>query len=294
MEKITKSKEEAFVSDIAGKVFEKVLQETPSKSMTPPPKPFSILWRPNNYRRQIKVSPRNESSIQNIKTALGYSPHPQNKIISIKNYKGITLQYAKSNITGIFSQNIINGVKEIYLIQANSIDALNERISQKKQDIHSLIDNAVMGFIQAFNIKIEGPLKWSRYEDFVKGEEYIDKLPREVIIHDTYFKKVYGQGIEFMGKEEPTVHMKNFIKNRAIESIAPEINNELTIVKEYVKGILEVNAGTSLMLNAGAKSLNEFHKDIRVHNKAIKDLAKGISKFNRLLSERQGRLGEFV
>ena len=68
--------------------------------------------------------------------------------------------------------------------------------------------------------KINSPLVSYR---IFKGEDYIDKIPKEVIIHDTIFKKVYGEGIEFGVTGEPTVKLKTYIKNRAIEDIAPEI-----------------------------------------------------------------------
>ena len=87
--------------------------------------------------------------------------------------------------------------------------------------------SALRAFSKQFKLNIPyNRAIWSRYEEFTKGEEFIDSIPQEVIIHDTFFKKVYKKGIEFKNTkkgESPGVHIKNYIKNRAIEDIAPEI-----------------------------------------------------------------------
>jgi len=293
--------------DVVKEFFEKVkepiaLQETQSTSMTTTKKTFSILWRPNNYRRQIVVKEKDNSTIQNIKTTIGAIPNHHTKIISIKSYTpNITIQYAKHTLTGIYSQNIIGGVKEIFLIEAYNFNDIEERINQKKQEIEGRIDAALYKFIKQFSIGL--PLKtpiWARYEDFIKGEEYIDNIPREVIIHDTYFKKVYGEGLEFKSSklgENPTVHMKNYIKNRAIEDIAPDISNELNDSNLLIKGILEINASTSKLFNQFSNTFlptfMEFSKDVKVHNKVLKGIDKSFHKFNRLLSEKQTNVGDF-
>jgi len=293
--------------DVVKEFFEKVngpivLKEIGSNSMTTTKSNFSVLWRPNNYRRQIAVKEKDDSAIKNIKSAIGAIPNSHTKIISIKGYTpNITIQYGKNTLTGIYSQNKIGGVKEVFLIETLKWQDAQERIDQKKQEIEIRIDSALYKFINQFNIGI--PLKtpiWSRYEDFIKGEEYIDKIPREVIIHDTYFKKVYGEGLEFKSSkvnEEPSVHMKNYLKNRAIEDIAPNIEKELNDSKLLIKGILDINASTSKLFNQFSNTFlpvfTEYSRDVRVHNKVLKGIDKSFHKFNRLLSEKQTKLGDF-
>ncbi len=280
-----------------------VPEETISNSMTTRKDTFSIMWRPNNYRRQIEVKLKDNSTMENIKSAIkGTIPNPHTKMISIKNYKpNITIQYGKNTLTGIYSQNIIGGEKEIFLIEANTIDDLEERINQIKAQIQEKIDDALDSFINRFNLRI--PLKtpiWSRYEDFIKGDEYIDKIPREVIIHDTYFKNVYDEGLEFKNTkkgEEPTVHMKNYIKNRAIEDIAPGIAEELKANREMSKMILDINASTSKVLNDFIVKFLPLQQDFAVnigsHTKVIKNMVKATNELRRAIKEKQSKLGDF-
>ena len=64
---------------------------------------------------------------------------------------------------------------------------------------------------------------WIRHEDDVKGEEFIDDLPESLIMHDTYFKKVYPKGVEL----KSPIYVKNYISNRVLENLAPMICKEL-------------------------------------------------------------------
>lgn len=228
-----------YIDRITTPIFNKVLQEEPSNSMTTPKKPFCYFFRPNNYRRQIEVKEKDNSTSTRIQGAIRKLPmelniNPHTKLISIKKYEpNITIQYGKKTLTAIYSCPVISGNKQVYQIERESTNEINHRINQIKEDIEKRLDNALKKFSSKFDISI--PFKkaiWSRHEDFIKGEEFIDNIPRETIIHDTVFKKVYGKGIEFIGGkgEEPTASYKTFIKTRAIEDIAPEIANAITEV----------------------------------------------------------------
>lgn len=301
--KTKKSKTLNYKEEIK-KLFSKSPMESVSNSMTTIPEAFSIVWRPNNYRRQIEVKEKTNSTIKKIKSAIGATNfNPHTKLISIKNFMpNITIQYGKKFLTAIYSQNIIGGVKETYLIQASSIKDLEERIDQKKDNITNKIDKALQVFSRQFKIIL--PLKkpcWSRYEDFIKGEDFIDRIPREVIIHDTYFKKVYGKGIEFKNHEdskEPTVSLKNYINNRAIEKISPSINNELISLKARVDGIIDIQEGAAKLMSQFVTGFLPIHKEhadnIKTHTQVLKGIKSAFNKMNNLLKERQKKLNDFL
>ena len=80
------------------------------------------------------------------------------------------------------------------------------------------------------------PLEFKPYvkrkpEIEIKGEEFIDSLPRDLIIHDTVFKKVYEQGVEFKG----VPYVKNYIKNRALEDVSPIISDQLMLIDKKIE-----------------------------------------------------------
>lgn len=297
-------KKESFKDYIERVVRSKVPQEIKPNSMTTPINNLKIFFRPNNYRRKIIINPLTNSTIKNINSAIGklflkkdFKQAEHSKLIFIKNFNGITLQIGKKSITGIYSQRIIEGQKQVFMIHAETMEQLQERIDKRKNKIRSAIDSAILLFCKETDIDIiERPI-WDRYEDFIKGEEYIDNIPAACIIHDTFFKKVYGEGIEMKqteNKEPPTVHIKNYIKNRAIEDISPVIAEELAIVREMTKEAISLNTSTSKLLNESIRQdmrnqsdLLEFKADIRVHNKVLKGIDFSFKKFNRLLSQKK-------
>ena len=234
-----------------------------------------LVWRPNNYRRKLEVKQREKTSIRNLPPASSVSYGKHNKLLSIKNYApNITLQYGKTTLTAIYSQNIIGGVKEHYLIERDTIEEIEEAIDKKKEEIEKKLDKALYEFARKYKITLhlKKPI-WDRYEDFIKGEDYIDRIPKEVIVHDTYFKKVYGKGIEFKNTgegEAPTVHLKNYIKNRSIEDISPLIAKEINAFH-----------------NTTAKNLSEFSEQIRLHLSVLNNINKSFKKFNQLLEQKK-------
>jgi len=265
-----------YVDDLVTPIFEEAAKEGPPKSMTtnPPYKSngFRYLVRFNNFRRQITVKEKTNSTLQEIRGTIAKLPmelniNPRTKIISIKNYnKGITIQYGKNTLT------------ETRLIERDTIDGINARIDEIKQNIKNRLNDTLKEFSRKFNLSI--PFKkpiWVRHEIWIKGDEKIDNIPRETIIHDTVGKKVYGEGWEFAGgkEQEPTAHIKNYLKNRAIENISPEIAaslNKLSLRFDTIGDrIID-------MMNNRLKVDTELAINIKTHNKVFKKLDKLLSQ----------------
>jgi hypothetical protein len=203
--------------------------ETSDRSMTPP---IIKYIRPNNYRRLLNIKLIKGEWYSRILTTPLSKQNPQNHNIDIPNYRnsGISLQVCKEKLIGIYSQVYSNGKKYWYKIERDTDEEINQVIEAKKEEIKDKIDSAMLLFCEEFklNFRFEKP-SWLRSETAIHGDDYIDRIPRELIIHDTIFKKVYKDDLEFKsGKgEEPIVHLKNYIANRSIERISPEITNEL-------------------------------------------------------------------
>ena len=224
--------------DIVYEIKERVLKslmEEQSNSMTTTKSVVSVLWRPNNYRRQLRVKVKLDSTLIALKdfaleNGLKLDINGHTKLVTVRGFGGVTLQYGRNILTGIYSQAVVGGFKETFLVEADSIDGVESRLNERKKAIREKIDGALFDFSKRLGILLpfDKP-KWSRHEDWIKGEDFIDKIPRETIIHDTVFKKVYGEGIEFKGGigDEPTASLKNYIKNRAVEDIVPELIERL-------------------------------------------------------------------
>ncbi len=270
-------------------IFNKVLKEKKTGSMTTIKPIHKIFFRPNNWRLKQQIKTRDNSTMQKIAKAIGttikekdftYSEHT--KLAFIKKYNGVTIQLGKNTITAIYSQKIIKGIKQIYFIKAYSTDDLEERIDQLKDDIRQKMIDSLRIFCKEFRIDTIGNPTWDRYEDFIKGEEFIDRIPVSTIIHDTYFKKVYGKGIEFKQtekKEEPTVHLKNFIVNQSIKRHSPEIAKSIELL------------GNAL-LNELNPSIQQLSSNMQTHVSIMKKIDKGIGKFNKTVDKLNNKLSQ--
>jgi len=245
-------------------------------SMTTTRKPYSFFWRPNNYRRQMRVGIKTNSAEKSIVALFPHSQNKHTKLISITNYKeNITIQYGKDKLTAIWKQRIISGKKQTWFIEADTQNELNEILDNIKQKIQNNIDDALIEFARKFKLLLpfEKP-EWSRYEDWIKGEEYIDNLPIQCIIHAKHFKKVYGVGVEAVGGkgEEPTAKAKQYITNRMIEDFSPEIAESINnIVKTFEDSAL-------LPLTEQIKLHLEVQRETLKTLKAIQNEKRSLSK----------------
>ena len=211
---------------------EKVIpQEARFRGMSPPSQFINkLLWRPNNYRRQIVVrgSPDRIRDFLVSTPNLVFNFNSQNKQLYIRSgwrgYSNISFQLSKCHLVATWQQNIVKGrYKETFLTSVQGIE-------DKKKEITSMIDRALYNFVKEYGLEVKGAVpEWIRQEDWIKGEEYIDNLPRETIIYDSVFKKVYPTGVEFVSGKgtETTGNIKNYIKNRSLEDFSPLIASEI-------------------------------------------------------------------
>lgn len=202
--------------------------------------PFRRGFRPNNYRRYVHVRRFSDSAFVSDGTTMGFlallksSYHASvssKKIITIKDFKhtGITLQIFKDTIVGIFEQKLVQGKKYWYWIERDSLKDIDDAWEVHKDLIRSQIDSALNLFLNEFNLGLNDDIKWMRAETGIKGDKFLDSLPRDLIIYDVTGRKAYKDEWEFVtGKDkDPLVHAHAYIHNRALEDIAPSIAHEL-------------------------------------------------------------------
>lgn len=243
-----------------------------------------VLFRPNNYRRAITVFYDRNSTIKKLNSTIGFISNlnvsTHNKLINFR-YKGLTFQLGKKTLTAIYSQNTTEEKKITYHIQRTSINEICQAITDKTEEIKQEIDIKLKEVANLLNIGLYGVIEWKRYEDWIKGEEFIDNIPRDTIIHDTHFKKVYQEGVEFIkSKEEnldPGVKIKNYLKNRALEEIAPDI-------AKAIKGIVKTQKNQIDILNNEA--LKPLTAQIKLHLKVQRETLKTLKKMQQTMDKK--------
>lgn len=265
-----------YITKITTPIFAKKLgvpQEELSNSITTTKKPFKYFFRPNNWRRQIEVKEKTNSTINHLKKVNpAIKPNPHTKLISLKE-GNIIIQYGKKTLTAIYSCPVIRGVKQGWTIERDTQKEAFARMDKIKEKIRNELDNTLNKFSKQFDILL--PFKqpiWGRHEDFIKGESYIDRIPKECQFVDTVCKKVYPEvGIEFVGGkgEEPTLKTKTYLKNRAIEDIAPDIAASLNQLNSRFDTM-----GNKIMdmMDNRMKVDKELAINIKTHNKVFKKL----------------------
>jgi len=83
---------------------------------------------------------------------------------------------------------------------------------------------------------------WLRHEDWLKTEEYISKLPRDLIIYDEIVKKVYADGVEFHGGsgKEGAEEVRQALRNLALVKMTPELVGVLERMSDRIEGLKPV------------------------------------------------------
>ena len=287
-EKHTKSLND-YIAKITSPIFAKTLgvpKEEVYNSITTPKKTFKIFFRPNNWRLQIEVKEKTNSTIDYLKrtfSTINFNEH--NKLISLME-GNIVIQYGKKTLSAIYSCPVIRGVKQGWMIERDTIPEITIRIDEIKQKIEKTLYGTLKEFSHKFKVFL--PFKrpiWGRHEDFIKGESYIDKIPRECQFIDTVVKKVYAEpGVEFIGGkgEEPTLNLKTYLKTRAVEDIAPEIANAITEV--YTKFGSFITGMTPVLQQVNNQNVEilKLRRDmtkVQRHRKPKKSMNKDLRKW---------------
>jgi hypothetical protein len=125
--------------------------------------------------------------------------------------------------------------KQWRLIEANSEKDINDRIDEIKKEMEDNCIKAITKFID-INSGVSNliPIKKREPEIGIHGDDYLDKLPKSMIIHDTIFKKVYPDKTEVFG----FTNTKNYITSRAKEDFMlpelKEMKDEIKDMKRYI------------------------------------------------------------
>jgi len=215
--------------------LEKVVpQEGGRDGMTPPAKNLRFLWRPNNYRLKIPFRGGFDGK-QEIKGGVPFlggsfpvERDGRSGVVTVRVRSGLVLQVCRSCVVAIYSLRGLDGRKVWWEVEVDGVRGMDEWVDGKVAGILGECLVAVRGLGLELDF---GGAVWIRHEDSVKGEEFLDGLDPGLVLHDTYCKKVYEKEVEFSSP----FYMKNFIANRSIERVAPEVARELQELRFLVE-----------------------------------------------------------
>lgn len=186
------------------------------------------FWQPHNYRLYIDFDRTTLKLPGDNKTEGSSAVYRlvNSKEICFDNFQGCRIVIKRSQVE---ITNLIN--PRWYRVQL----APEGTIGPQFQEIIAQKDKECLDALKAFIAIYGGSSKFqimnARSEDKIMGEEKISEIPKNMVFHTDIVKKVYNEhNVEFSSPAAAS----NYLKNRAIESISPEIVQELKHIRACV------------------------------------------------------------
>ena len=218
------------IESIVMPIFDKVLKEIPKNRMMvgrvgKSRQPFKkhCYYKPHNYRLYFDF---NKESF-NPETVLKQPSFPvEHKIINSTEHSYTSDHYritVKKKQVEIINKNI-----RWFRIELGNVNLIKRQI----KEIIKIKDDECIAQLKLFITIYGGVSKYMilnrRSEDKIKAEDVIDLLPVKQVFHNDVVKKVYNENnVEF---SDP-VFASNYLRNRAIEDIAPQIDDRLKSIE---------------------------------------------------------------
>lgn len=228
-----------YIDKVTKPIFNKVLQETSINPMmvgrVQESKEIQFLWQPHNYRLYFTFDKKNFKpplyKYPSKKVGFTYEAKNYNSEHHFNNFHKCRIVIKRRLVEVINKSH----EKQWRLITAPNINEIDKRINKVIEKLNKESIYALKQLIKRFGgysnlkiIKIRG-------EHGIHGVDYIDKIPEDMIIHDTIFKKPYKKKLEFY---DP-VYVKNTVTNNAIKDIAPAICNSLENINNSINSIAD-------------------------------------------------------
>lgn len=294
----------AYIKRKVMPIFEKVLREREFNRMsvgeTHVTNPIRILYQPHNYRLYFdfdktnfthpdrpRPTPPNKKSSKCQNTRFDaketlYAQRPTPPILEggkllFKGFEYKTTNHGKQHLFRNFNfcnvivrKNQIEVQPKAYdkqwvLVEGRDLSDFENRFNAIISDLDNQAIQTLNLFIKVYGGASNGLIikRWS--ENGIHFDDYLDKIPKEMIIHDTTFKKVYKDKVEFYNPAD----VKTYIHNRTIEKLTPEIVGELEKVNGLFEQLLKTHAQSNEIQLNQAKLIENLAVNINAHIPAI-------------------------
>lgn len=241
------------VKKLTTPIFERVLNETRKNPMSGRSAGSVVkevvMFRPHNYRlffdfnRSGFQPPEKEgviepiggvgSGYQNIVSSIEYKKNNHGKEDSFTNYYGCRIVVKKTKI----EINPVKWTEKTHSIKITTPEDINAQVEGICGELTKHCLDTLKCFIEDFGGSSSFTIQNSQEELKILREEKIDLIPRRLKFHADLVKKVYNeQNVEF---KDP-LSVVNYLQNRAIENVAPEIAKSINHLAEVLQHPLVV------------------------------------------------------
>jgi hypothetical protein len=272
-------------------IFSKVLQEHQLNhtmvGFSPSNPSITFLWQPHNHRLYFdflkeNFNPKKPSNhtFQKYKSMVGTLSSVFNQAYTYTslNY-GSEHKYEKFMFCTIrVKKNQVEVINHYHTrqwrrITAESVEEVDQRIDAVMESLKEHSIKALKYFIQLHGGKSNFNILNQRCEHGIHGDDYLDKIPSEMVINDTYIKKLYKEKVEF----KATAAIKNYVSNRAVEKIYPEIAleiNRLNQKQEIFEKSIDLHNKSTETYNT---SINALTEQMQLHLNVMRNINKTMS-----------------
>jgi len=136
-----------------------------------------------------------------------------------KNYRVCTVNVKKSQIV---ITNLRHGKQWRHIVATKRQD-IDARLCELEREMEGECIDTLKSFLNEFGGMSNFKILKRTQEWKPKELEFLNRVPKDMVIHDSLYKMVYPQQPEMYQRE----HAANFIKNAALHEFAPEITDEL-------------------------------------------------------------------
>jgi len=256
------------------------------------------LWQPHNFR--VIVSYKPPSGFQGFPVETDPYPHPHRgsfpvevkgtdkccdctisnngKQYNFKGYRGCTIQIFKTKAVIINNSH----VKMWRVIKNSKLGEADPEIKEVVDDMDAYAVHVFRLFVEQFGGATDFKIINRRTENGFKGDPVTDGMPKDQVINSLNFKKVYDDHIEF----KSTQAMENFIHNRTIDKVAPELALRLQHIDRQVSGVLAIQGNYAKTVIPVQLDLA---KNMETHVAVMQDIHTALSILNvNLAKKRKG------
>lgn len=137
-------------------------------------------------------------------------PVAKNQIREYEYHDEVTIERTSRSVIFYLKQNV-----SLKLMHAYEVSVALEKAKKILRD--SVIDfmerhpTLILDFLNPKEVRKEVEVK----------DDFTEQIPRDVLMHDTIFKKVYPKGVEFIGGEAET-RLKAYFNNQTVKDFAPD------------------------------------------------------------------------
>lgn len=186
-----------------------------------------------------------------------------------------------------------------------------EEIDRRLKEIDEELDEKCFNYAKEFIARNGGesdliPIRKRKQDWGIHGDDFFDKIPENMRIDDTVFKKKYRDKVELFGATQ----VKNYISNRALEKFSPEIAKEISINRETMQELnksIQLEIENKKLHQAVLEDMRDTLKEISLNFqkispldaikskiKSFSDIFKLEDKINKLSKENKEELEEWI